>query len=186
MDDASIIKLFLQRNEVAISELQNKYEKLLFKIAGNILKQNEDVEECVNSTLLSVWNSIPPQTPTNLRAYTCKIAKRNALNKLKYIQADKRNLNLTDSLFELEDCVSDDEYVEDSVFAKELEQAVNRFLLSQKKIDRNLFIRRYWYFDSIESIAEFYGLNSKTVASRLCRTRKRLKEFLIKEGLANE
>ncbi len=186
MDDSSIIKLFWQRDEKAVLELQSKYEKLIIKILKNILTSDEDVEECVNSTYLSVWNSIPPQSPDDLCAYTCKIAKRHSINKIKYNCAYKRKANLADSLHELEDCLPSDENIEDIVSAKELTNAINDFLHIQNQLDCNLFVRRYWYSDSIESIAKFYGINKKTVATKLFRTRKKLKIYLIEEGLINE
>ena len=166
--------------------MQNKYEKLLMRISNNILKSKEDVEECINSTYLSIWNSIPRELPNDLCAYTCKIVKRHSIDKLKYIQAGKRNTNLTDSLCELEDCLSKTESIEDLISVKELSSVINRFLHTQNKLDCNLFIRRYWYCDSIEAIADFYNLNAKTVSTRLFRTRKRLKNYLVKEGLINE
>ncbi len=186
MNDASIINLLFKRDEAALVELKNKYENLLVKVSGNILSSQEDVEECVNSTYLAVWNSIPPEKPSNLCAYICKIVKRHSLNKLKFLSADKRNVNITESLSELEDCLSNSENIEDIISGKELTVAINRFLHSQNQLDCNLFVKRYWYSDSIEDIATFYNLNSKTIATRLFRTRKRLKKYLVKEGLINE
>jgi len=182
LNDASIIELFFERNEKAISELQNKYSMLLEKVTGNLLNRKEDIEECINSTFLSIWNSIPPERPDNLCAYTCKIAKRHAIDRLKYYSADKRNDNLTVSLSELECCLADKEFTDDSISVKQLSDIISSFLRSQSELNRNLFIRRYWYTDSIETIAKLYDLNERTVTTKLFRIRKKLKEHLMKEG----
>lgn len=182
MNDMSIIDLFWNREERAISELKLKYEKLCYKISGNILSQKEDVEECVNDTYLAVWNSIPPDRPTFLSAYVCKFVKNNSLNILKYNQADKRNASFTLSLEELSDCLSTSQNTEELASVKDLGEAISRFLWTQNEKHRKVFIRRYWYSDSLDEISELYGINEKTVATILHRMRAKLKKYLEREG----
>lgn len=186
MNDASIIELFLLRDEKAIEEAKNKYGRLMTSVTMNLLNQKEDAEECVSSALLDTWNRIPPDKPENLGAYMLKIAKRKAINKLKYDTAKKRNSKLTVSLSELEECFPCNESPSDAVSAKILAEAISRFLREQDELSRNIFIRRYWYTESVIEIAEFYSINENSVATRLFRTRKRLKEYLIKGGYINE
>lgn len=182
MNDISIIDLFFNREERAISELKKKYEKLCYKISGNILCQKEDVEECVNDTYLAIWNSIPPDRPDHLCAYVCKMVKNNSLNKMKYNQANKRNSAFLISLDELSECLSSSVDTENSILANDLAEAISRFLWTQNEKQRKIFVRRYWYSDSIEEIAEMYGINKKTTASILHRMRAKLKKYLEQEG----
>ncbi len=186
MNDASIIELFFARNEKALEELNKKYGNLLMHITKNLLNQKEDIDECVNSVLLDIWNQIPPDKPENLCAYICKIARRKAINKLKHNTAEKRNCKLSVSLSELEEYFSNGESLDETISVKELTQAINKFLYSEDELNRNLFIRRYWYTDSIGEIAAFYNLNEKTVTTKLFRIRKKLKQYLIKEGYIYE
>lgn len=178
--------MFLNRDEKAIAEIKAKYENLLIGIIKNLLTQNEDVEECISSVFWDTWNQIPPDKPDNLCAYICKIAKRKAINKLKHDTADKRNSKLTVSLSELENCFPNNESIEDNISAKVLTEAINRFLHDQDELNRNIFIRRYWYTETISEISKFYDMNEKSVATRLFRTRKKLKEYLKKEGFIYE
>lgn len=186
MNDASIIELFFSRDEKALVETNKKYGKLLVNITKNLLNQKEDIDECVNSVMLDIWNQIPLDNPDNLCAYTCKIARRKAINRLKHNTAEKRNCKLSVPLSELNECFSDNKSLDEMVTEKELTAAINKFLYSEDELNRNIFIRRYWYTDSISEIAAFYNLNEKTVTTKLFRIRKKLKQHLIKEGYIYE
>jgi RNA polymerase sigma-70 factor (ECF subfamily) len=186
LNDASIIKLLFERNEKAVEELKHSYENLCFYIAGNILSQKEDQEECVNSAYMDVWSSIPPNKPDNLKTYLCKLVKNCALNRKKYNTAAKRNHNFSVSLDELSECIPDGKSIEQSISDEQLGRAISDFLRDQPEKYRKVFVRRYWYSETVEDIAAFYNMNSKTVATYLFRVRKKLKAFLQKEGYIDE
>lgn len=182
MDDEFILELFRNRDEQAITHLSEKYNSLCVYVAQNVLSRFEDAEECVNSAYYEVWQNIPPDNPKSLQAYLCRIVKNKALDKVKYNSAKKRSAELTMSLDELRGCVPDKGNPENELLARELGRAISRFLREQDKKHRIIFVRRYWYGDSIAAIAGYYGINEKTVATYLFRTRKKLKSFLKKEG----
>lgn len=182
MNDASIIQLFLDRNEEAIHEVDLKYGKLCLHLANNILMSKEDAEECVADTYLKIWWYIPCDRPDNLAAYLCKIIKRSALDKLRYKNAQKRSNEASVSIDELSEILSAPQNPEDDFLIRDLSEAINNFLLKENKTRRQIFVRRYWFCDSIESIAGQFEMNPKTVATILFRTRKRLKKYLEKEG----
>ena len=186
MDDASIIRLLFERNEQAVEELKNSYEKLCFYIAGNILSQKEDQEECVNSAYMDVWRSIPPNRPDNLKTYLCKLVKNCAINRHKYNTAAKRNSDFSVSLDELAECIPDGKHIEERITDEQLGKAISSFLRTQPDKYRRVFVRRYWYSDTVEEIAALYDMNVKTVATYLFRVRKKLKAFLQKEGYIDE
>ena len=186
MDDASIIKLLFERNEKAVEEMKHSYEKLCFYIAGNILSLKEDQEECVNSAYMDVWSSIPPNKPDNLKTYLCKLVKNCALNRKKYNTAAKRNPDFSVSLDELAECIPDGKSIEEKITDEQLGRAISAFLRNQPEKYRKVFVRRYWYSETVEDIAEFYGMNAKTVATYLFRVRKKLKTYLQKEGYIDE
>lgn len=179
MDDASIIELFRERDEKALAELKGKYDRLCCYVAGNVLSQREDVEECVNSAYYAVWNNIPPDSPDDLKTYLCRIVRNIAINRFKYNTAEKRNSAFTVSLEEISECVP---ARTDGVSDGALAEAISRFLKRLDDRHRKVFVRRYWYGDALSAIAERYGLNERTVATYLFRTRKQLKAFLQKEG----
>lgn len=180
MDDSSIIELFRQRNQSAIDELRRKYEKLCIYIAGNVLSQPEDIEECVNSAYYEVWKSIPPASPDDIKNYLCRIVRNIAINRLEYNSAAKRDSRYTVSIEEISGCVP--ATPDEDIRLKELAGTISRFLRTQDDKHRKVFIRRYSFGDSISDIAERFSLNEKTVATYLFRTRKKLKEYLRKEG----
>lgn len=180
MDDVSIVDLLCKRDEQAITEMKRKYDKLCFYVAGNILSQREDIEECVNSAYYEIWNNIPPDDLNDFKTYLCRIVRNIAINRLKYNSAEKRNSAFLVPIDEIAECVpSESGY---GISDDELADAISRFLMGQDEKHRKVFVRRYWYGDQISKIAEYYGMKEKTVATYLFRTRKKLKAFLKKEG----
>ena len=180
MDDAKIFELFRKRDETAIAELRSKYDRRCVHIAGNVLSQREDIEECVNTAYYEVWNNIPPASPDDLKNYLCRIVRNISIKRYEYNSAAKRDNRFTVSLEEIADCVPDTPTEE--IRLDDLADAISRFLRTQDDTHRRVFIRRYTYGDSIAEIAARYSLNEKTVATYLFRTRKKLREFLKKEG----
>ena len=183
MDDKLILKLFNERSEEAITATKDKYGNTLKKIARNVLGNSDDAEECVNDAYLALWNSIPPQSPDPFGAFACRVVKNISLKKLRHNTAEKRNTYYDASFDELADCLLSNESVEDGINEKELKEAIERFLGTLKKVDRVLFVKRYWFAQDISQIAEETGYKANYINVHLHRTREKLKAFLIKENL---
>ena len=182
MDESYIINLFNERSEKAITELSNKYGYLCKNIAENILKNKQDSEECVNDAFLGVWNSIPPQKPTSLKAYVLKIVRNQALKKYHSNTAIKRNSQYDMALDELEKCLSGFTDVESETDLLELTRLINNFLEALSRNDRIMFVKRYWFAMSITEIAEEFKVKNHYVSVKLSRIRGNLKTYLEKEG----
>ena len=184
MDDVKIVELYFERNETAISETKAKYGNYCYSIAYNILKNNEDAEECENDTYLEVWKNIPPQKPKIFSAYLGTITRQKAIDKWRRKTANKRGGGeIQLSLQELENCISDDKAIGDEIVAEELARRISEYLRTLPQKERNVFIRRYWYFDSIGQISERYGYGQSKVKMMLKRTREKLISELEKEGM---
>ena len=182
MDDSKIIELYFKRDDRAIKETQVKYGKLCHKIAYNILNNYEDTEECVNDTYVGVWNAIPPARPNNFMSFVCKITRNLSLKRLEFMKREKRSADVLVSLHELEEVVPDEKIAPDTS-DEDIGKLISDFLYMQKEDVRNVFIRRYYFFDSIKEIAvELYFSESK-VKNMLFYTRNKLKDYLIKEGV---
>ena len=182
MDDSRIIELFFARSEQAVKELSAKYGAVCSKVAGNILRHPCAVEECLNDAYLGVWNTIPPQKPERLLAYVCRIVRNISIAKYHALTAAKRNSQYDTALAELEDCFASVDTVESEVAAKELTNAVNGFLATLDQESRVMFVRRYWYADSVTAIAARLKRSENSVSVRLFRMREKLKNYLKKEG----
>lgn len=182
LEDSRIIKLFYQRSEQAITELSAKYGALYHKIAENILNNSLDAEECVNDAYLGVWNTIPPKKPDPLLAYVCRIVRNISITRYHANTALKRNSVYDAALDELEDCLGSGSDVEEELSVKELSRLIDRFLYTLDQENRVLFVRRYWYSDSVADIARRMKLSDNCVSVRLSRIRGKLKQYLKKEG----
>ena len=184
MEDHQIIDLFWGRDQRAITETASKYGTYCYSIARNILSNPGDAEESVNDTYLGAWNSIPPHRPAVLRTFLGKITRRVSLNRWRDSVRDKRGGGETAlALEELEDCVASGGTVEEAVQAEELGRSLNRFLDGLPETERRVFLCRYWYLDSIETISLDLGFSVSKVKSMLHRTRGRLRDHLQREGM---
>ena len=184
LDDRKIIELFYERSEQAIIELSNKYGSVCRKVADNILNNKQDVEECVNDAYLGAWNTIPPQNPNPLISYVCHIVRNIAIKKYHFNTAEKRNSIYDVALDELENCIPSVSSVEDEIDTMEISKHINMFLEILDKENRILFVRRYWYSDSIEDLAKLFCTSKHNVSVRLSRTREKLKKYLSRKGVS--
>lgn len=182
MDDLRIIELYFARDEQAIKETDAKYGKLCRSIARNILNNEEDSEECVNDTYMGVWNAIPSVKPNNLMGFVCKITRNLSLKRLEAMTRQKRSSTITLSLDELSEILPD-ESIREGISDENITDLISGFLRKEKEIVRNVFIRKYYFFDSIGEIAKRYDFTEDKVKSMLYRTRKKLKDHLIREGV---
>ena len=183
MDDIKIVQLYWDRNEQAISATADKYGNYCASIAKNILGSKEDVEECVNDTYMSAWNSMPPHRPNVLRTFLGKITRNLSFNRYKYYIANKRGGgNTTMVLDEIAELVSDVDSMEQEVNCRELVKAIDRFLDELPIQKRNIFVCRYWYFDSISDIASRFRMTENNVSVILNRLRLKLHNDLLEGG----
>lgn len=185
MEDQKIIALLWQRVERGLEMVEKAFGKRLYAIAMNILDCHSDAEESVSDTYLAVWNTIPPQKPDPLAGYVYKTGRNLALNRLKYNMAEKRNSRYDLSIDELENCIPAPA-LEETVEARELGAAINRFLHTLNPDSRALFLRRYWFGDSVQEIAKDLSMSPNAASVRLGRIRTQLRDFLMKEGYINE
>lgn len=182
MDDQKIIDLYFDRNEQAITETDVKYGRLCHSIAYNILSNREDSEECVNDTYIGVWNAIPPTRPNNFMAFVCRIARNLSLKRLEFLKREKRSADVLLSLDELAAVLPDERYAPDAS-DEDVGRLISQFLRTQKEDVRNVFIRKYYFFDSVKEIAERYSFTESKVKNMLFYTRNKLRDYLIKEGV---
>lgn len=183
MNDQSIIELFFLRSEAAINETDKKYHDYCSKIGINILNDRQDTEECINDCYFSVWNHIPPNKPDNFRAFIGRIMRNISLSLYRKKKAGKRsNGNMDMLLSELDTCIPSYDTLWDSVNLKLLGKSIDSFLDTRNEIERNIFIKRYYFCLSIKEIAAECSLSVANVKVILYRIRAKLKTHLEKEG----
>lgn len=182
MEDAKILDLYFARDEDAIRETDTAYGKRLHALAKNILQNREDAEESVNDTYAEVWKSIPPRRPKYFFAFLASICRHLSLNRVDWKQAAKRRAQVVPLTEEMENCIPDAVH-ERQMEAKELGRLLDLFLESLPKDSRLIFLRRYWYVDSVPEIAARYGMTESKVKMQLSRTKEKLRLFLEQEGI---
>ena len=154
MEDEKIVDLYLDRNEEAIRLTKEKYGPRLRRMAEDILADREEALECENDAYLEIWNLIPPHEP--------------------------RTYLLTE---EMQECIPGrGEGPEDVFKAEDLTERIDAFLAGCPAQKRRVFVKRYWFFESVSDIALECGMSESRVKSLLFRMRKMLKEYLAEGG----
>lgn len=182
MEDEKILELYFARDEEAIRQTERSYGKRLHGVAFHVLRNQEDAEESVNDTYLKAWETIPPQKPKRFFGYLAKICRHFALGRLDWKNAAKRKAEVVSLTQEMENCVPDTRR-EEALNGKTLGEVLDRFLMTLTPENRMVFLRRYWYADTVAEIAERYGISESAVMTRLHRTRAKLSAYLEKEGM---
>ena len=184
MKDDEIVALYLQRDEAAIAETEAEYGEYCCSIARRILWSDEDAEECVSDAYLILWNSIPPEKPRSLKAFLGRIIQNASIDRLRRENAEKRGRNKELLLSELEDCIPSENDVESAVERMILGDVLDRWLSKEKPDNRKIFLCRYWYGFEYAELAERFHVREQTLMLRMHKMRKRLKKYLMKEGIS--
>jgi RNA polymerase sigma-70 factor (ECF subfamily) len=182
MEDSEIIELFYARSEQAVIELASKYDGIFKKISYNILNNQLDADECVNDAYLGVWNAIPPHSPSPLVSFVCKIVRNLSIKRYHINTAVKRNSHYDVAFSEIEGCISSPDFIENEYDAVEFVQLIENVLNRLALTERVMFMRRFWFFDSLSEIANRFDITDHNAAVKLSRIRAKVRKYLIEEG----
>lgn len=183
MDDEMIVALFLRRDESALTQTAEKYGRKLRALAHNLLCDTYAAEECENDTYLQAWNAIPPHEPWGyLFPFLAKITRRLAIDVCRSRHRQKRSAPLTELTQELEQCIPSSSDTGGQVDGLLLAEAVGAYLRTLPEEPRNMFIRRYWYLESVAQVAKRFGASQSKTKTALYRTRNGLRVYLEKQG----
>lgn len=185
MEDAQIIELYFARDQRAVAETDEKYGRYCFYLANSILENREDAEETLSDTYLRAWNAIPPVRPQVLRLYLARITRNLAFSRWRKDHAEKRGGGQMELVLEeLDECIPAPGSPEEGLDGKELAKLIREFLDTLGEKERVLFLRRYFYMEQTEQLAARYRMKPESVRKSLLRTRKKLKDYLNREGYA--
>ena len=165
--------------DTEVQELQQSYGSYCSAIISRILDDPRDREECLNDVWLRVWKAYDSHSPANLKGWLGTIARNCATSRL--LQLGRQNRLL-------EDCAAELAFTLENSPAEQMEskllgEAISAFLMDQPKWNRIVFLRRYWYADSVEQAAHHVGWSVSKTKTVLFRMRIKLKDYLMKEDL---
>ncbi len=183
LEDADIIELYLTRDEAAVKLTAEKFGKRLRALSFGIVHDRQTAEECENDTYWEAWNSIPPHEPRGyLYAFLARITRHKSLNRCRDRDRLKRSALLCELSAEMEECIPHPDDIACRMDDMALSEAINGFLGALIEEKRNIFLRRYWYLDSISDISKRFSRSESSVKTILSRSRNQLREYLKKEG----
>lgn len=180
MDDEQIISLCIAGDEAALAAIREAYGGKLLRLAMTFLGNAADAEECVSETYFKAWNAIPHAKPVHLYAYLAKICRYTAFGMIDRQRAQKRRAELVELTAEMEQCIPD--ALPDAA-AERLAEVMNSFLAGLSPEKRSMFLRRYWYGESIAELAAAFHCKEGRIKTVLYRVRKQLQTYLEKEGI---
>ena len=184
MEDETIVELYLQRDQSAISRTSGKYGKKLHYLAKRITEDEFTADECENDTYLEAWNRIPPHEPREyFYPFLARITRHIALNCCEKEHAQKRKGIYVDLSEELDSMFSSPDNTEDVIDEIVLKESLDRFLAELNEEKRNIFLRRYWFMDSIEDISDRFGYSQSKIKSLMMRLREKLRAHFEKDGI---
>lgn len=183
MKDSQIVKLFFDRDEHALDLVEAQYGNVIHSISLNTLGNEQDAEECINDTYMALWHSIPPASPDSLYAFVCKVARNVSFNRLRYNSASRRRSENTVCLDDVADFLPDGKLIDDELEEDELSRLLNSWLESLDTERRYIFMRKYWYMDSAETIGRALGISASAVYLRIGRMKKQLYRYLKERGV---
>ena len=182
MEDKTIVEMYLNRDENAIKQTRDKYGHRLQMLSQNIVEDMQTAEECVNDTYVEAWNLIPPHKPWDyLYPFLARIIRNISLNCCRKQNSLKRKGKILELTAEMEECIPDSDCVDEQINQILLQDSINSFLSGLESDKRKVFMRRYWYFDSINQIAKQFNFSESKVKTILFRCRKELRNYLEKE-----
>lgn len=182
--DNEIVKLYLARDKYAPELSIEKYGARLFRLASTFLSDRRDAEECVNDTFLKVWNSIPPNKPTELFPFLARICRCTAYDIIKKSKTAKRGAQIVEFTSEMEECIPDT-LSETQLPDEKLATLMNDFLETISHDNRVIFVRHYWFGETVSEIATRFNFSESKIKTSLHRTRKKLKDYLLKKGVSS-
>lgn len=180
MEDGKIVELLYEHDEIGLDEAKKKYHRLLLNLAYGILRNEEDSEECLNDTYLKIWKVIPPHKPNFFKAFICKIDRQIAIDKYRYNHSKNRGDGV--SLNDLDYDISIGDKTEDKIREKELIGKINEFISKLDIESQVLFVRKYFFFEDVDDLSNMFNISTNYINVKLFRIKKRLKEYLEKEG----
>jgi len=178
MNDGAILRGLRSKDPASLEKLMDKYIPYVSAIVWNFLRASmtkEDAEEVVSDVFLAAWNQAKDIRPNALKPWLGAVARNKARQKLRSAGFD---LPLEEDVLDIPAGDTPEERMTRAEEARLVREAVD--YLGQP--DREIFLRHYWYAQSLGEIGAQLHLNESTIKTKLRRGRQRLKEILQKWG----
>lgn len=173
LTEEKALNLLQARQPQALVWFIDRYSAYVGTIVSGILMDSmcqADVEEVTADVFVALWNRAETLAPLNLKGWLSRVARSLSFRKLRERRPD---LPLDEDILVLE---------EDSLIEKldqaERDRLVREAVLSLEQPDREIFLRFYYYCQSVERIAAAMRMNPSTVKTRLRRGREKLRRHL--------
>ena len=174
MTEEKIIQKIKDRDTRGLELLMNRYIGYVSSVVWAVLHQAmtvQDAEEVVSDVFLAVWNQAEDLHPGKVKAWLGAVARNKAKNALRHAGKD---LPLEEDVLELPD---DGSFV--NLERQEQAEVVRQALDSLPEKDRQIFLRHYYYSQTVVDISREMKMPEATVKTRLRRGRMKLKEYLM-------
>ncbi len=176
MKEETILRKLRQKDPQGLEALMDKYIPYVSAVCWNILRfsmQPEDAEEVVSDVFLAAWDQADRIQPGSAKQWLGAVARNKARNRLRILGQE---LPLEEDVLELPEELTPQGQLD----RREEQRLVRRAVEHLPGEDREIFLRHYWYAQTVQEISDGMHLNLSTVKTRLRRGRLRLKELLTR------
>ena len=176
MTEGTILEKLKAGDPSGLEALMDRYLPYVSAVVWNILGHAmslQDVEEVASDVFLAAWSQSDDLRPGHVKSWLGAVARHKARNKLRQVG---KTLPLEENVLELPD-PSDPA---DRLTRAEEREWVRRAVEALPDGEREVFLRHYYYAQTVREIAVAMDLQEPTVKTRLRRGREKLKAMLTK------
>ena len=185
MNEAEALRVLQQGSEEALAWFIDRYSAYVHTVVRGIIgsaMSYADLEEVDADVFVALWKNARQVRPGSVKSWLGSVARNLAKNKLRTLG---RDLPLEEDVITLSGDAPEDE-----VERRERQRLVTEAVLRMEWPDRGIFLRHYYYGQSVASIAEQMQMNVSTVKTHLRRGREKLRVVLSQDenwkGAAND
>lgn len=179
INEENFIERLKKKDMGALDYIVDKYSNLLFKVAYSILENRQSSEECVSDVLMKIWYGIGNFNKEKGKFITWIIVltKYTAIDHRRKEVKHMSNVNIEDEI------LMEEESILGEIIKKEEKRELLKEIRKMDEENKEIFIRRFFLFESIKNIAEKMMLSESAVSNRILRGKKKLVK-IFKEGTA--
>lgn len=179
IDEQELLRRLCRGDAAGLEELMERYTPYVSAVVARVLPgRPQEWEELTADVFLCAWRERKKLRPGKVKSWLGTVARNRALNRLR---GQWELLPLEENVL-----VLSQDSPQRELEAREAAQLVREALDTLERSDRELFVRHYYYGQTVARTAEEMGMNLSTAKTRLRRGREKLKQRLEQEGYVFE
>lgn len=187
--DAELVSLAIAGNDAAFTQIMRRHNRLLFRTARSILKNDDDTQDALQEGYLRAWRALASfRADARLSTWLVRIVANEALGRLRRPGVQPAQVLPLHAAIdpdgeapEMQMQANPDEQPEPSAVRAQIRQQIEARIDALPDSFRSVFMLRGVEEMSVEETAVALGIPEATVRSRFFRARGILREGLSRD-----